>query len=188
MKILQFGLLFSVMSLTLFAGVFNVDKSHSSVEFKVKHMMISNVSGKFNEFHGSFEYDEKTKSLKSLEGIISVKSIDTGNKKRDKHLRASDFFAVDKFPNIIFKLDRIEADKAYGELTMRGVTKNVKFDFENNGMVKDPWGNTRVGLALYGKLNRYDYGIKYNSLLEAGGVTIGEVVKISIGLEGILKK
>jgi polyisoprenoid-binding protein YceI len=188
MKLIRLGLLSLVTAGALFAGTYNVDPAHSTVGFKVKHMMISNINGKFDKFKGNFEYDEKTNTVKSLTGIVEVKSINTENKKRDAHLRSSDFFAADKFPEITFKLEKIKGDKAYGKLTMRGITKDVVLDFENNGMVKDPWGHMRVGLALSGKVNRYDYGIKYNSVLEAGGLTIGETVKLDIELEGVLAK
>lgn len=187
-KLVKLGLASIVSAGALYAGTYNVDKVHSNVGFKVKHMMISNVSGKFNDFSGSFEYDEKTKTVTSLTGTAAVKSIDTDNQKRDDHLRSSDFFAADKYPELTFKLERIDGDDAYGKLTMRGVTKDVKFDFENNGSVVDSWGNTRVGLALEGKVNRMDYGIKYNSLIEAGGVAISENVKINIEIQGILAK
>ena len=188
MKLLKLGLATLLTTGALFAGTYNVDTSHSHVGFKVKHMMISNVKGKFDKFNGSFEYDEKTNTLKSLTGTVEVSSINTENTKRDNHLRSSDFFAASEYPQITFILEKVDGDTAYGKLTMRGVTKDVKLDFENNGSVKDPWGNTRVGLAFSGKVNRYDYGIKYNSLLEAGGVTIGEKVKLEIELEGVLAK
>lgn len=188
MNLKKLGLVSLLATSALFAGIYNVDASHSNVGFKVKHMMISNVTGKFDKFNGSFEYDEKTKTLKSFVGNISVKSINTDNEKRDKHLKTSDFFAADKYPEIKFVLEKTEGDKAFGKLTMRGITKDVKLDFEDNGSIKDPWGNTRVGLAISGKVNRFDYGIKYNSVLEAGGVAVGEKVKLDIEIEGILKK
>ena len=187
-KLVKLGLASILSAGALYAGTYNVDTSHSNVGFKVKHMMISNVTGKFDTFNGSFDYDEKTNSLKSLNGVVEVKSINTANEKRDNHLRASDFFAADKYPQIIFNLNKVEDDKAYGKLTMRGVTKDVVLDVETNGTIKDPWGNTRAGLVLEGKVNRMDYGIKYNSVLEAGGVAVGEKVKLIVELEGILKK
>ncbi|MBD3829115.1 MAG: polyisoprenoid-binding protein [Arcobacter sp.] len=188
MKFLKLGLASVIASTALFAGTYNVDASHSNVGFKVKHMMISNVVGKFDTFNGSFEYDEKTKTLKSLVGEIDVNSINTENAKRDAHLKESDFFAAKEFNNIKFVLSKVEDDKAHGKLTLRGVTKDVVLDLENNGTVKDPWGNTRVGLALSGKINRIDYGLKYNTVLEAGGVAVDEIVKLDIQLEGILAK
>ncbi len=189
MNLVKLGLVSILAAGALFAGTYKVDSSHSNVGFKVKHMMVSNVIGKFDKFTGTFEYDEKTNSLKSLNGIVEVSSINTENEKRDNHLKASDFFAAEKYPQIIFKLEKVEDDKAYGKLTMRGVTKDVVLDVETSGTtIKDPWGNTRTGLSLSGKVNRYDYGIKYNSILEAGGVAVGEIVKLDIEIEGILAK
>ena len=188
MKFLKLGLASVIASSALFAGTYNVDASHSNVGFKVKHMMISNVVGKFDKFDGTFEYDEKTKTLKSLVGNIDVNSINTENEKRDAHLKSAEFFSANEFNNIKFVLSKIDGDKAYGKLTMRGVTKDVTLDLENNGTIKDPYGNTRVGLALSGKINRIDYGLKYNTVLEAGGVAVDEIVKLDIQLEGILAK
>lgn len=189
MKIIfKLGFIGLISAGALYAGTYNVDIAHSHVGFKVKHMMISNVKGNFDQFSGNFEYDEKTNTIKSLSGTVIVNSINTDNEKRDAHLRADDFFAAVKYPNITFELNKVVGDTAYGKLTIRGVTKNVKLDLEVNGMIKDPWGNTRVGLALAGKINRLDYGVKYNSVLEAGGVAVGETVKFDIELEGILAK
>ncbi len=188
MKLFRLGFLSIITAGALFAGTYNVDKSHSSVGFKVKHMMISNVKGHFDSFKGSFEYDEKTKTLKKFDGTIEVSSINTANKKRDGHLKSDDFFDVAKYPTITFQLEKVENDTAYGKLTMHGITKNIKLDYENNGTIKDPWGNTRTGLVLSGKINRKDYGLTYNTVLEAGGVAIGESVKLTIEIEGILKK
>ncbi|MAD42740.1 MAG: hypothetical protein CL623_10175 [Arcobacter sp.] len=173
---------------TLFAGSYNVDKSHSDVGFKVKHLMISNVKGNFNEFKGSFEYDEKTKTLVSLNGEIEVSSINTDNEKRDKHLRAPDLFDAVKFPLITFKLTKVDGDDVYGDFTMKGVTKNIKLDFDNGGIIKDPWGNERAGFALSGKIDRTDFGITWNKILEAGGVTVGNTIKLDIEIEGIKAK
>lgn len=188
MKLVKLGLASVLAAGTLFAGIYNVDTSHSNIGFKVKHMMISNITGKFDKFNGSFEYDEKTNTIKNLTGVVEVSSINTENEKRDGHLKSADFFDAKKHPKLTFKLDKIDDEKAYGVLTMRGISKNVALDFENNGSIKDPWGNTRVGLALSGKVNRMDYGLKYNSILEAGGVAVGEKVKLDIELEGILAK
>ena len=178
----------SLLVSTLFAGTYNVDKSHSNVGFEVKHMMISNLKGKFDNFNGTFEYDEKTNTIKSLVGTIEVSSINTDEKERDEHLKGADFFDVAKYENITFKLEKIKENKALGKLTIHGITKDVTLDFENSGTIKDPWGNTRVGLALSGKINRFDYGLKYNTILEAGGVAVGEMVKLNIEIEGIKEK
>lgn len=184
----KLGLASVVTAGSLFAGSYNIDSSHSNVSFKVKHLMISNVSGKFDKFSGILKYDEKTNTLKTLEGNVEVSSINTENKKRDGHLKSADFFDAKKYPKLTFKLKKVDGDNAHGVLTIKGVSKNVVFDFENNGTIKDPWGNTRVGLELTGKINRKDYGLNWNKTLEAGGVVVGNKVKISISIEGILAK
>lgn len=188
MNISKLVLIGSMLVSSLFAGTFEVDKSHSNVGFKVKHMMISNVKGTFDEFKGDFEYDEKTKTLKSLSGEISVVSINTSNMKRDKHLREEELFNIKKFPTIVFKLTKIDGDEVYGDFTLKGITKNIKLEFENGGTVKDPWGNERAGFSLSGKIKREEFGLTYNSVLESGGVAIGDVVKLEIEIEGIKVK
>lgn len=188
MNFLKYGISATLLSTALFAGTYNVDASHSTVGFKVKHMMISNVTGNFKNFNGNFEFDEKTNSLKSLKGEVQTASINTENEKRDEHLKSADFFDVKKFPTIKFELTKVKDDKAYGNLTMHGVTKEVELNFENSGTIKDPWGNTRMGLSLNGTVNRYDFGLKYNSALETGGVAVSEEVKLIIDMEGVLAK
>jgi len=186
LKVILTGLF---LGTSLFAGTYNVDKSHSSVGFKVKHMMVTNVNGTFDDFSGSFEYDEETKTLKGLEGTILTSSINTANTKRDGHLKAPDMFDAVKYPQITFKVTNIKEDKVMGDLTIKGITKKVTLDLELAGTtIKDPWGNTRTGLSLNGKINRYDFDIKWNKVLEAGGIAVGETVKLNIELEGILKK
>lgn len=174
---------------TLFGGIYNVDVDHSDVAFKVKHMMISNVKGQFNKYSGSFEYDEKTKTLKALNGTVDINSINTDNPKRDAHLKSADFFDVAKYPSMTLKVTKVDGDTAYTQLTIHGITKDVKMELELSGnVIKDPWGYTRTGLSLSGKINRKDFGLNWNQLIEAGGVMVGDDVKISIELEGILAK
>lgn len=172
----------------LFAGNYTVDPAHSSADFSVKHAMISTVKGNFSTFSGTFIYDEATKTLKSLNGTIDASTINTGIKDRDTHLRSADLFDVAKFPTITFALDEIKGDKAYGKLTIKGITKPVILAFENGGSATDPYGNKRVGLGLSGKIKRSDFGITWNAALETGGVVVGEEVKIDVALEGILQK
>jgi len=167
------------------AQSFKVDPSHSEIGFKVKHLMISNVKGNFSKFDGSYEL-EKGK-LTKLEGTVEVSSIDTDIEKRDNHLRSEDFFFVEKYPKMTFKMTKFNGDSVTGELTIRGVTKTVTFDADVSGMIKDPWGNIRSAMTLTGKINRMDYGLKWNKALEAGGVVVGESVKLEIELEGIAK-
>ncbi|MDY0117873.1 MAG: YceI family protein [Sulfurimonadaceae bacterium] len=173
-------------SSALFAGTYTVDTVHSGVSFKVKHMMVSNVKGKFAEFDGTFELDDKTNELKALHGVVEVASIDTGIEDRDAHLKSKDIFNAEKFPQITFKLTKVVKDKAHGEFTMHGVTKNVVFDYEFGGVIKHSKGQ-KAGLTISGVVNRKDYGISWNKILETGGVAVGEDVKIEIELEGDLK-
>lgn len=188
MNLLRLGLVSVLFAGSLLAGNYNVDASHSNVGFKVKHMMISNVTGKFDKFSGNFEYDEKTRTLKSLRGEVETASINTENEKRDAHLRSDDFFAADKHPKMIFFVTKVDGDELTGKLTIRGVTKDVKFELETSGVITDPWGNTRTGLTLEAKINRFDYGLKWNKALEAGGLIVDDKVKIIVELEGILTK
>jgi polyisoprenoid-binding protein YceI len=188
MKLIKLGMASILTAGALYAGTYNVDASHSNVGFKVKHLMISNVTGKFDKFSGSFEFDEKSGKVTSVDGTVEVASINTDNEKRDGHLKSADFFDAGKYPTITFKVDKIEDEKAYGKFTMRGVTKDVEFDIENTATVTDPWGNKRVGVEISGKVNRKDYGVNWNKALEAGGVVVDETVKIIVELEGIEAK
>ncbi len=188
MKFLKLSLASIIASTALFAGTYNVDRSHSDVGFKIKHMMISNVKGNFNTFTGVIQYDEKTKTLKALNGKIEVSSINTDNEKRDTHLKSADFFDAAKFPEITFVLTKVEEDSVLGDLTIHGITKNVKLELENNGVATDPWGNQRIGLSLEGKINRKDFGLTWNKSLETGGLLVGETVNLEIELEAILAK
>lgn len=175
----------SLLVSTLFAGEYSVDQSHSSVEFIVKHMMISNVKGTFNDFSGKFNYDEKTHTLKSLEGTINVASINTANEKRDKHLRSEEIFSAEKYPTITFKLDSLKGDKAYGTLTMKGVTKKVEFEYEAGGAAVNGRGDKITAFSIEGEINRSDYGITWNKVIEAGGVAVSDKVELEIEIEGI---
>ena len=186
MKFLKLGLASLVASSVLFAGNYNVDASHSNVGFSVKHMMITNVTGKFNDVAGAFEFDEKTNTLKSINGEIIVASINTANEKRDEHLKAEDMFDVAKFQKITFKSTKIEKDAVYGDFTMKGVTNNIKLDLETSSVIKDPWGKQRTGFSLNGKIKRSDFGLTWNKALETGGVAVSDEVKLAIDIEGVL--
>ena len=186
MKILKLSLASIAVSSALFAGTYNVDASHTNAGFTVKHMMITNVTGKFNDVAGTFEFDEKTNTLKSINGEIVVASINTANEKRDEHLKAEDMFDVAKFQKITFKSTKIEKDAVYGDFTMKGVTKNIKLDLETSSVIKDPWGKQRTGFSLNGKIKRSDFGLTWNKALETGGVAISDEVKLAIDIEGVL--
>jgi len=164
-----------------------IDNSHSEVGFSIKHMMISNVKGKFESFDAEIDYDIKKMQFNQLEATIETTSINTGIEKRDDHLRSDDFFDVLNHPEITFVMTNYKADGdegvMTGDLTIRGVTKEIKLDVTVNGTVKDFSGNTLVGFTLEGKINRKDFGLTWNKLLEAGGFAVADKVKIVIELE-----
>jgi len=160
------------------------DHAHSSIEFSIDHMVISEVTGKFTEFDGKVTSTSNDFENAQIEFFIEAKSINTDNEDRDNHLRDADFFDVAKFPQIVFKstsFNKID-DKNYilsGQLTMHGVTKEVTFDVKYGGTVIDPWGNTKAGFKLTGELNRKDYGLTWSKALETGGLVVGEEVTLT---------
>lgn len=180
-------LVFSTLLLT--ASDFEIDKTHSQVSFKVKHMMISNVQGTFKAYDAEIEFDKNTMQFTSLSAEIETKSVDTGIEKRDNHLRSADFFDATKNPLITFEMTSYKGDKEEGKmdgnLTIRGVSKAVTLDVEIGGIIKDPAGLTRLGFVLEGKIKRKDFGLKWNKLLEAGGLAVSETVKLTIEIEAI---
>ncbi len=179
----KLGLLSIFVASTLFAGNYTIDTAHSNAGFTVKHMMVTNVKGSINDIAGTFEYDEKANALVKVEGELKVASIDTKNEKRDAHLREDDIMDAAKFPTITFKSTKVEGDKVYGDLTIKGVTKNIALDLENGGAFGE-----KAGFALSGKINRSEYGVTWNKALEAGGVAVSDEVKLEIDIEGNLQK
>ena len=170
----------------------NFDASHSSVRFAVDHMVISEVEGKFTSFEGTVESSNEDFSDAKINFKIDVNSVDTDNEKRDGHLKNEDFFDVVKYPEMTFVSTSIEKVKEgkynlTGNLTLHGVTKEITLKMSYGGTVKDPWGNTRAGLKITGSLNRTDFGLKYNSTLEAGGLMLGEEIELSCKMELIKK-
>ncbi|MFT5660949.1 MAG: polyisoprenoid-binding protein YceI [Sulfurimonas sp.] len=190
MKLVQSLALSAVLGISfLNAASYNVDASHSDVAFKVKHMMISNVKGSFEKFSGTFSIDEKTKQFSAINGIVEAASLTTMEAKRDGHLKSVDFFDVAKYPQIHLKFLKQNDDKAEFELTIKDITKIVTLDVEEiSGTVKDPWGYTRLAFELRGKINRKDFNINFNELLETGGLLVGDTVKFDIVIEGIQAK
>jgi polyisoprenoid-binding protein YceI len=165
-----------------------IDATHSAAEFAVKHLMISTVKGHFADVTGTVTTDDNDPTKATVDVSIGVASIDTREPKRDAHLRSPDFFDVEKFPKMTFKSTRVEGSidddfKLVGNLTMHGVTREVTLNVEPSGHVKDPWGGERAGFAASTKINRKDFGLTWNMALEAGGVMVSDVVKISIELE-----
>ena len=169
----------------------NIDPAHSAAEFKVKHMMISNVKGKFTGLTGVLSLDEADVTKSSIEASIPVGSISTGDEQRDGHLKSADFFDVEKFPTMTFKSSKVERVSegelaVRGDLTLHGVSKAVTFAVEGpSEPAKDPWGNLRVGLSATAKINRKDFGLTWNSALETGGVLVGEDIAITLDVEFI---
>ncbi len=186
---LFFGFIFG-----LSASNYLIDVAHTKVGFEITHMMISTVEGQFKDYEASFEYDEKTNTLKNIKAKIKTESIDTENQKRDNHLRDSDFFDVKKYPFMEFvsteeiKIKVGEQKDIKGKLTIKGITKDVVLKVTYKGRVKDPWGQERIGFEATTKINRKDFNITWQKLLETGGVVAGEEVTIKIRGEGILSK
>jgi polyisoprenoid-binding protein YceI len=168
--------------------VWNIDVSHSSVAFRVKHLMISNVRGDFGEFSGQILFDGKDYSTLKADVTIQAASINTREAKRDEHLRSDDFFDTATHPTITFKSKQVKGvdDRRFslvGDLTMRGVTKEVVLDVEATPVIKGMRGETRVGASATTRINRQDYGVKYNRVLDTGGVVVGNEIQITIDLE-----
>jgi len=167
----------------------NIDPAHSVAEFKVKHMMISNVKGQFAKVSGALTIDESELTDSRVEAVIEAASIETRDAQRDAHLKSADFFHVEKFPTLTFKSTGISIVRdgelaVEGDLTIRGVTRKVTFSVEGpTPPAKDPWGNTRVAVAATTKINRKDYGLTWNAALETGGILVGDEVTISLDVQ-----
>lgn len=171
---------------------YEIDPAHSSVEFSVRHLGVSNVKGKFTKFSGTIWYNESDVTQSSVTVTMDASSIDTAEPKRDEHLRSADFFDVAKFPDIRFRSVGITSlgDKyvVKGYLTMHGTTKEVAIEATLVGKVQDPWGNERIGVEGRTTLNRQDFGINYNKVLDNGALIIGNDVKVELNIEAIRKK
>lgn len=159
-----------------------LDPTHSELQFKVKHLMITTVTGSFNEFSAELTTESDDFEHAAISFQAGVASVDTGNKDRDGHLASADFFNAEEFPSISFTSTSFKKNgsdyKLAGDLTIKGVTKPVTLDVEFGGTAQDPWGNTKAGFTLSGKINRTDFGLTYNAALETGGVMLSEDVKI----------
>ncbi|HPF34766.1 MAG TPA: YceI family protein [Candidatus Krumholzibacteria bacterium] len=173
------------------AATYAIDASHSSVSFKVRHMMVSKVKGFFEDFEGTIEFDETNMKSAKVNAVIQMASVNTNDEKRDGHLRNEDFFDVAKYPTMTFTSTGVKQDGddwlLMGDLTMHGVTKPVTLELEYNGTVEDPWGNTRVGFSAEGEIDRTEFGIVYNSTLDKGGLAVGNEVEIMLEIEAIKK-
>ncbi len=165
-----------------------IDNAHSQVEFSVRHMMISNVRGRFENLEGTVEFDEKDPARSSVDVRIEAASVNTRDARRDGHLKSPDFFDAEKYPYITFQSKRVEptgenTGKIYGDLTIRDVTREVVLDVYYSGLAKSPWGTMSAGFSAETKINRKDYGLNWNQALETGGVLVGDEIKIGVELE-----
>jgi len=173
--------------------VWKFDKSHTTIGFEVSHMVISSVDGKFKDFDGTITTEGNEWTNADVVFTAKVNSIDTDNEDRDKHLRSEDFFYAEKYPEMTFVSKSIEkvGDNKYkmtGDLTIRGITKEIVLDVTHNGTVTDPWSNVRAGFSIDGTVNRFDYGLEWNKTLDTGGLVVGEDVDLKIEAEIVRQK
>ena len=174
------------------AADFKIDPSHSEIMFRVKHMGINTVTGRFDAFQGAFTFDPKKIEATTGSATMEAKSINTNNLKRDDHLRSDDFFNAEKFPQLKFQSKAVRkvnhkdsTCELVGDLTIRDVTKEIVLKVKGGGVMQDPWGNERAGFTASGKVNRFDFGLKWNSLLETGGFVVGPEVELMLTFEGM---
>jgi len=172
-------------------STYQIDTSHSSAQFKVRHMMIANVKGEFDKVSGTVSFDPANPTASSVDATVEVATISTRDEQRDGHLKSGDFLDVEKYPHITFKSKKVTASGAdsfnlVGDLTIHGVTKEVALHVEElTGEAKDPWGNMRRGASAKTKINRKEFGMEFNVALEAGGFLVGEDVDIHLDIEMI---
>jgi polyisoprenoid-binding protein YceI len=175
------------------ADSWNIDAAHSQITFTVRHMVFAKVRGKFGKWTGTLQLDPADLGKSQVEVTIDAGSVDTSDAQRDGHLKSPDFFDVAKFPALTFKSKSVQtrgADKARitGDLTLHGVTKEIALDAELSGRGKDPWGNERVGFSATAAVDRTEFGLNFNQVLETGGVLVGNKVDIDIDLQAIKAK
>ena len=173
-------------------STYEIDSAHSSAQFSVRHLMISNVKGEFTNVKGTVVYDPNNLGASRVDAVIDVNTINTREAKRDAHLKSPDFFDVVKYPTLAFKSKQLwKKDgklQMKGDLTMHGVTREAIFDIDGpTSEIKDPWGNTRFGATATAKINRKDWGLTWNQALEAGGVAVGDEVTITLDIEAVKK-
>lgn len=171
-------------------GTYAIDPAHSSINFSIRHLLINNVRGRFDDYTGTILYNPDDITQSSVEFTTKVASIDTDIAKRDEHLRTADFFDVAKYPEMAFRSMRIERKSndsfvAHGDFTLHGVTKQIAIPFKLFGAVKDPWGGTRMGVEAETTINRQDYGIKWNAPMAEGGFVVANDVQIALTLEAV---
>lgn len=170
---------------TLSKTKWNIDAIHSEIAFKVKHMMISTVTGHFEEFTASIDSDNDDFANAAITFSAKTASINTKNSDRDAHLRSDDFFNAEAYPELTFKSTAFDGSKLVGELTIRDVTKEVELDVDFNGIAVDPYGQTKAGFEVEGKINRKDFDLKWSAVTEAGSIVVADEVKLVIAVQFI---
>jgi polyisoprenoid-binding protein YceI len=160
-----------------------IDPTHSEVSFKVKHMMISTVTGHFESFDARVEAADDTFQNANVEVSVDIDSINTKNADRDAHLKSDDFFNAEQFPQMTFRSKSFDGENLTGDLTIRDITKEVSLDVDFNGVAVDPYGQTKAGFELTGKINRKDFGLKWSAVTEAGNVVVSDTVKLVIDVQ-----
>ncbi len=169
-----------------------IDATHSTAEFAVKHMMVSTVKGRFKNVSGTLNIDEANPSHSTIEAAIDVASVDTGAEQRDEHLRSDDFFNAAQYPQITFRSTKISGkDEGWtleGDLTIRDVTKLVALEVEFEGRGPDAWGGERAGFVATTKIDRRDFGVSFNGVIETGGLAVSNTVKITLNIEAVLQR
>jgi polyisoprenoid-binding protein YceI len=170
--------------------IYTLDRAHTTVEFAVRHLMISKVRGRFTAFDGQVELASGSDLPVAISAVIDAGSIDTREEQRDAHLRSADFLEADTYPQLVFESERIEGTPEQftidGKLTIHGVTRDVRLSASFEGRVNDPWGGVRVGYAAHVTINRKDFGLTWNAALETGGVVVGDEVRIELNVEAVL--
>ena len=178
----------STTSVDLPSGTWNIDPSHSAVEFSVRHL-VGKVRGQFKSFSGTIEVGEDALASR-VEANIDLASVDTGDEKRDAHLRSPDFFDVGNNPSMTFRSTEVRADgdgyTVVGDLSLKGVNRSVELNLEFNGISPDPWGGLRAGFTATTELSRKEFGLEWNMALEAGGFMVGDKVKVTLEIEAVL--
>lgn len=193
------GALLLLGALTLFPLIvyaeparWNMDSEHSTIEFRVTHMVVSKTTGRFTDYAGFVDMDAEAGTVTAIEATIKAASVNTSHDKRDTHIRNADFLDVEHHPTMTYKLKSYkktaEGFTAIGDFTLRGVTKEVTLAGRYNGSTRDPWGNTRAGFSAEGKLNRKDFGLVWNKTVDSGGLVVGDEVQIRLEIECIKAK
>lgn len=194
MRFVMIGALIGLWALPVQAETarYDVDMDHSTLGFSVAHMVVSKTTGRFMEATGFVEMDPEAGQFKAIEATIKTASVNTNHQKRDTHLKGGDFFDVEKYPTMTYRMKSYQKTgdtyTAVGDLTLHGVTKEMTLVGTFNGAAKDPWGNTRAGFAATGKINRKDFGMNWSKALDSGGLVVGDEVTLQLDIECIKAK